>query len=87
MNYFLAFLNNLAKAFEKMEKYQIKLDTAKQREIERAQRVQLNQIKIEQASNKLVTSDLEIEIAKLKVLEIRRKMQLDAPEFKPENYD
>ncbi len=87
MNYFLAFLSNLAKAIEKMEKYQAKLDNAKQREIERAQRVQLNQIKIEQASNKLVASDLEIEIAKLKVLEIRRKMQLDAPEFKPENYD
>ncbi len=87
MNYFLTFLNNLAKAIEKMEKYQAKLDAAKQREIERTQRVQLNQIKIEHASNKLVASDLEIEIAKLKVLEIRRKMQLDTPEFKPENYE
>lgn len=87
MNFFLAFLNAVAKALTTMEAHQRKIDATAMREKLLAQKAIENEIRIQQASNKVVATDLEIEIKKLQLLKAQRDLGLNSEEFKPTNYD
>lgn len=85
--YLLTVLTHLAKAFLAMRDYQRKLDEAALREELLKQKARENEARIEQAHNRVTKTDLEIEMQKLKIMEMERKLGVNAPEWKPENYE
>jgi len=85
--YLMTVITNLAKAILVMRATQRKLDESKLRDELLAQKARENEIKIQQAQNKLVASDLDIELRTLQVLKLKRDLGLTSQEFHPENYD
>lgn len=84
--YLMTVMTHLAKAILAMRAYQSKLDEAALREELLEQKARENEEKIKLASNRVLASDMEIEIQKLKIMKMERELGVNGPEWKPDNY-
>lgn len=85
--YLLTVITHIAKAFLVMRDHQRRLDEQELREELMAQKARENEARIAQAQNRVIVTDLQIEMQKLKIMELERKLGVNAPDWTPENYD